>query len=183
MMHNKCLQLSNHPVHSKPYTGLAVCYMNQVAPSHRISHGDCWVQQRVIKHESIFLAFYFPWWPLNSMYYGTCSFIRSYMSQFNPIPILMPYLSKSLVLTLYLGIDFQPTSVHISHFSWVSHIPNRTVSLCVCTHTFLITDGSVTVAAPSKTWNIFACSNAGIVDSNPTQAMDICLRLFCVYVR
>jgi hypothetical protein len=27
---------------------------------------------------------------------------------------------------------------------------------------------------------VFARSNAGIVGSNPTQAMDICVRLFCV---
>jgi hypothetical protein len=31
-------------------------------------------------------------------------------------------------------------------------------------------------------WTIFARSNAGIVDSNPTQDMDVCVRLFCVYV-
>jgi hypothetical protein len=30
---------------------------------------------------------------------------------------------------------------------------------------------------------VFARSNTGIVGSNPTQGMDVCLCLFCVYVR
>jgi hypothetical protein len=38
------------------------------------------------------------------------------------------------------------------------------------------------VAARSKAWTAFARSNAGIVGSNPTQGMDICMRLFCVCV-
>jgi hypothetical protein len=29
-------------------------------------------------------------------------------------------------------------------------------------------------------WTVFARSNAGIVGSNPTPGMDVCLRLFCV---
>jgi hypothetical protein len=41
----------------------------------------------------------------------------------------------------------------------------------------------ITVASRSKAWNLFAYSNTGIVGSNPTQAMDSCLRLFCVCVR
>jgi hypothetical protein len=41
---------------------------------------------------------------------------------------------------------------------------------------------AVTVAARSKAWNVFARSNAGIVGSNPTQGMDICLCLFCVCI-
>jgi hypothetical protein len=31
-------------------------------------------------------------------------------------------------------------------------------------------------------WTVFTLLNAGIVGSNPTQGMDVCLRLFCVYV-
>jgi hypothetical protein len=34
----------------------------------------------------------------------------------------------------------------------------------------------------SKAWNFFARSNTGIVGSNPTQDMDVCVRLFCVSV-
>jgi hypothetical protein len=36
-----------------------------------------------------------------------------------------------------------------------------------------------TAAARSKTWTAFARSNAGIVVSNPTQGMDVCVCLFC----
>jgi hypothetical protein len=38
----------------------------------------------------------------------------------------------------------------------------------------------VTVGTPSKSWTVFACSNTGIVGSNPTRAMYICVRLVCV---
>jgi hypothetical protein len=40
----------------------------------------------------------------------------------------------------------------------------------------------VTVTARSKVWTVFARSNAGIMGSNPTRGMDICVRLFCVCV-
>jgi hypothetical protein len=40
----------------------------------------------------------------------------------------------------------------------------------------------ITVAARSKARTVFARSNAGIVASNPTQGMDVCVRLFCVCV-
>jgi hypothetical protein len=39
-----------------------------------------------------------------------------------------------------------------------------------------------TVTARSKVWTVFARSNAGIGGSNPTQGMDVCVRLFCVCV-
>jgi hypothetical protein len=38
----------------------------------------------------------------------------------------------------------------------------------------------ITVAAWSKAWTVFARSNAGIVGSNPTQGIDVCVRLFCL---
>jgi hypothetical protein len=40
----------------------------------------------------------------------------------------------------------------------------------------------ITVAARSKAWTVFARSNTGIVGSNPTRGMDVCVRLFCVCV-
>jgi hypothetical protein len=40
----------------------------------------------------------------------------------------------------------------------------------------------MTVAARSKTRTVFARTTAEIVGSNPTQGMDICVRLFCVCV-
>jgi hypothetical protein len=40
----------------------------------------------------------------------------------------------------------------------------------------------ITVTARSKARIVFARSNTGIVGSNPTQNMDVCVRLFCVCV-
>jgi hypothetical protein len=40
---------------------------------------------------------------------------------------------------------------------------------------------AITVAARSKAWTVFAHSNAGIVVSNLTWGIDVCVRLFCVY--
>jgi hypothetical protein len=38
------------------------------------------------------------------------------------------------------------------------------------------------VAALSKAWTVFARSNTRIMVSNPAGSMDVCVRLFCVYV-
>jgi hypothetical protein len=40
----------------------------------------------------------------------------------------------------------------------------------------------ITVAARSKAYIFFSRSNSGIVDSSPTQGMDVSLLLFCLYV-
>jgi hypothetical protein len=40
----------------------------------------------------------------------------------------------------------------------------------------------VRVAARSKAWTVFAPSNAGIVGSNPTQSMDVCVCVVLVWV-
>jgi hypothetical protein len=40
----------------------------------------------------------------------------------------------------------------------------------------------IAVAARSKAWTVFSRLNAGIVGSNPTRGMDVCMRLFCVCV-
>jgi hypothetical protein len=40
----------------------------------------------------------------------------------------------------------------------------------------------IPVATQSKTWTVFACSNTGIMGSNLTQGMDVCVRLFRVHV-
>jgi hypothetical protein len=37
-------------------------------------------------------------------------------------------------------------------------------------------------ALRSKAWTVFGRSNPGIVNSNPTWGMDVCVRLFCVQV-
>jgi hypothetical protein len=46
---------------------------------------------------------------------------------------------------------------------------------------FIATNPPITVAVRSKAINVFARSNAGIMDSNPTQGTDVCVRLFCLY--
>jgi hypothetical protein len=40
----------------------------------------------------------------------------------------------------------------------------------------------ITVAARSKAWTVFARSNTGVMGSNPTRNMDVCVRLFYVCV-
>jgi hypothetical protein len=40
----------------------------------------------------------------------------------------------------------------------------------------------ITVAARSEAWTLFASSYTGIVGSNATQGMDVCVLLFCVCV-
>jgi hypothetical protein len=40
----------------------------------------------------------------------------------------------------------------------------------------------IPAAEQSKAWTVIARSNAGVVGSNPTRGMDVCVRLFCVYV-
>jgi hypothetical protein len=39
----------------------------------------------------------------------------------------------------------------------------------------------ITLAARSKAWTVFARSNTGVIGSNPTRGMDVCVRVFCVY--
>jgi hypothetical protein len=38
----------------------------------------------------------------------------------------------------------------------------------------------IAVVGWSKAWTLFACWTAGIVGSNRTQGMDVCVHLFCV---
>jgi hypothetical protein len=37
----------------------------------------------------------------------------------------------------------------------------------------------ITVAVQSKAWTVFVCSNAGVVGSNPSLGMYVCVLLFC----
>jgi hypothetical protein len=52
-------------------------------------------------------------------------------------------------------------------------------SYSVCSH-IVVTIKPITVAARSEARNVFARSNTGIVGSNRTQGVDVCLCLFCV---
>jgi hypothetical protein len=41
---------------------------------------------------------------------------------------------------------------------------------------------AITVAARFKAWTVFARSNTGVVGSNATRGIDVCVRLFCVQI-
>jgi hypothetical protein len=55
--------------------------------------------------------------------------------------------------------------------------------LSIMTHYFHVLNylTPITVAARSKAWTVFARANTGIVGSNPTWGMNVCVHLFCVY--
>jgi hypothetical protein len=62
-------------------------------------------------------------------------------------------------------------------FQYICIIAVKCVLLCK-----ILRQLPITVAARSKVRHFFARLNAGIVGSNPTQGMNVCLRLFCVCV-
>jgi hypothetical protein len=49
-------------------------------------------------------------------------------------------------------------------------------------YTYIALNFAITLTARPKAWTVFARSNTGIVGSNPTQAMDVCVCLFCVCI-
>jgi hypothetical protein len=65
--------------------------------------------------------------------------------------------------------------------------PKRLVNIATLTSDVLRLDGTMVLpsqwrVARSKAWTVFDRSNTGIVGSNPTRGMDVCVRLFCVCV-
>jgi hypothetical protein len=54
--------------------------------------------------------------------------------------------------------------------------------LWLITHICTSSHPPITVAARFEAWTVFVRSNIGMVGSIPTQGMDVCVRLFCVYV-
>jgi hypothetical protein len=71
--------------------------------------------------------------------------------------------SFNAVLSELLTVSLSKLQINVSYIS-----ASRVVSL------------PITVASWFKTSTVFARSNIGIVDSNPTLGMDVCVRLFCV---
>jgi hypothetical protein len=63
-------------------------------------------------------------------------------------------------------------------FLFICYFPCTSILRFVCALSSL----PITVAARSKAWNVFSRSNIGIVGSNSTKGMDVCVRLFCVCV-
>jgi hypothetical protein len=52
------------------------------------------------------------------------------------------------------------------------------LSLNMCVYVQVLADHS----GRAKTWTIFAGSKAGIVGSNPTQGLDVCVWVYYVFV-
>jgi hypothetical protein len=63
---------------------------------------------------------------------------------------------------------------------WDSSLPRQNDQFFLKYLPLTIHSQPVTVAALSKAWHVFAQSNTGIVGSNPTQGMDVCVRLLCL---
>jgi hypothetical protein len=61
----------------------------------------------------------------------------------------------------------------------VSNVAGKYVRNIIYIHnTVYIKNRPITVGVPSKKLTLFACSQVGMVGSNPTQGMDVCM---CVY--
>jgi hypothetical protein len=74
---------------------------------------------------------------------------------------LMLITTVFITLTIYIGVNWARTSQIVSF------------SRLFC-HSFTV--------ARSKAWTVLTSSNTGIVGSTPTQGMDICLRLYSIWV-
>jgi hypothetical protein len=68
----------------------------------------------------------------------------------------------------------------VPHLSWAVFWKDRKAEPSSTNKHRKNTKLPITAAARSKAWTVFARSNAEILGSNPTQGMDICVRLFCV---
>jgi hypothetical protein len=98
----------------------------------------------------------------------------------------------SLRLHVLYGGMWQVVPTSVSRWRETNFIitcnPVPSTSTNVCTHQIFFFMGAIlrewpfTVTAWSKAWTVFVHSNARIVASNPTQGMDVCVRLFCVCV-
>jgi hypothetical protein len=117
--------------------------------------------------------------PLALNSYGSCS------NYFTLSWILLTYFlyftvrGKPMVAS-YLSV--WRNSVHLNQerdfheISWDFRRPNTCTLFKICI--INIADHS----GRAKAWTIFACSNTGIVGSNPTRRMYVCVRLLCVCV-
>jgi hypothetical protein len=73
------------------------------------------------------------------------------------------------------------------HFGWIESADYSYKCSSISSGVFwmyseYVHETPIAVAARYKAWTVFALTNAGIVGSNPTQGMDVCLYLFCVCV-
>jgi hypothetical protein len=62
----------------------------------------------------------------------------------------------------------------------ISELSLTITKLCVYVYVYVYADHGG--AARSKAWTVFSRSKAVIVDSNPTQGMDVCVCVYAVFV-
>jgi hypothetical protein len=60
-------------------------------------------------------------------------------------------------------------------------VPHGLPSSC-SNYTWCRVQVPITVAARCKAWTVFARPSTGIVGSNPTQGMDVCICVYSVFV-
>jgi hypothetical protein len=95
-------------------------------------------------------------------------------------PLLVPILSQMNWSTFYHPIPLRP--ILILYIQLRLSYPSSLIASCFPNNILYVFLLSITLAARSKARNVFARSMTGIVGSNPTQAMNVCVRLFCVCV-
>jgi hypothetical protein len=114
--------------------------------------------------------------------YNTCFMIRLKGKQtFLPLPSF-----KLFPFDLYK--QFSPNPERVTPYETKSYRSYHNFNISWSTEWFLIDENPmlgifsrpcntlpITVAARSKAWIAFACSNAGIVGSNPTRGMNVCV--------
>jgi hypothetical protein len=96
------------------------------------------------------------------------------------IPLRILEVRKSIPVARYCS-----SIVSRIHSHWANSYIDRFLTQAWFTLFFLKVEfigEPITVAVRSKAWTVFARSNTGIVGSNPTQGMDVCVLLFCVRV-
>jgi hypothetical protein len=115
----------------------------------------------------------------------TASSVDPILSQLYPLHTLRPVIKFNIILASMpwsrtLSFPFRYTDYN---FVCISRLHMRGA----CPVTFILPDFTklrilrpIRVAARFKRWAVFARSNVGIVGSNPTQGMDVCVRLFCL---
>jgi hypothetical protein len=103
------------------------------------------------------------------LYHGSCGpFTSTSLTRFDPTLAMLP------------SYNYQPRPRGTQSFP--TEITTEYKFIATLHHSVWESSRSQWPAARSKAWTVFAHSNIGIMGSNPTQSMDVCLRLFFVCV-
>jgi hypothetical protein len=102
-----------------------------------------------------------------------------------PMPLGPNMLSRLQITVHQSPLFIERSSIHNLNCSSLTCIVTKNCYGNVC-HvyfcTFLVIELPITMAAPSKAWTVFAHSNTGVMGSNPTRGMGVCVGLFCVCI-